>query len=159
MMAQPRSRIVFANQNKTKYVAQADGINFVIYKLRQDCGRNKQELAGSRCHAMSIAANFLDFDRGCNSIQNQLVRSTHPHLIRVREVAGSNPVVPTNYFDSLTLRAAKIGGSFFVWRAHGEDQSCGGLARRFVGQFGGARCKLSAASNSESLTRVAILAH
>jgi hypothetical protein len=44
---------------------------------------------------MSKDAKTLDFARGCISMQNQLVTFRQPRVIGVREVAGSNPVVPT----------------------------------------------------------------
>jgi hypothetical protein len=55
---------------------------------------------------MGRNVKLLDFDRGCNSIQNQLLNFFLPRLIGVREVAGSNPVVPTNSIEQLRLSFA-----------------------------------------------------
>jgi len=40
----------------------------------QDCGRKKQKTAVKRSQAMGKNVKLHDFDRGCNSIQNQLLK-------------------------------------------------------------------------------------
>ena len=45
--------------------------------LWQDCGRNKWKVTASEWDRMSTDAKTLDFARGCNSIQNQLVNFSY----------------------------------------------------------------------------------
>lgn len=64
---------------------------------------------------VSLHLLAVDFDRDCNSIQNQLLKFYYL-AIGVREVADSNPVVPFSFCGSRTLPdgqvSATISGSF-----------------------------------------------
>ena len=63
---------------------------------------------------VSLHLLAVDFDRDCNSIQNQLLKFYYL-AIGVREVADSNPVVPTIKKGSPIFRRKAFQ---FLWQSH-----------------------------------------
>ena len=65
---------------------------FIVAALWQE----QTESGEAKCKRMSKDVKTLDFAGGCNSMQNQLLWVQVVHLIRDREVGGSNPLAPTS---------------------------------------------------------------
>ena len=83
--------------------------------LWQICGRNKWKVTGTGWDQMSSTAKTLDFARGCNSIQNQLVNFSYfPSFGTVKSEVQLLSPRPVTQDSSITYGRERLRSFFTV---------------------------------------------